>query len=115
MTKMVVRCLTADGTLLGWAETQAAVPGDGHLRAAEDVVVPIDVAGECCTLSVHWADVNVEVKVPLPTPVACVPGTSVVAFPKGQTLIKVGDMPTGLAPVTTGSRTVTVPVGSFRT
>jgi hypothetical protein len=115
VTKIVVRCLTTEGALLGWAETQAAVPGDGHLRASEPVVVLIDVDGECAAVSVHWCDVNVEVRQPLQVPYPCGAGATIVAFNAGDVLIRVGDMPNGLPPVTTKSRTVTVPTGAFRT
>jgi hypothetical protein len=65
-TKMVVRVLDAEGVLLGWAEVMAEARGDGCLwpTSADQVVVISELSGVPAALSIHWADVNIETRVP---------------------------------------------------
>ena len=65
-SKLVLRLLDADGHLLGWCQHDAAVKGDGLLRAAGVVVLVLDAPGVPTSLSIHWADVNSEIRVPMP-------------------------------------------------
>jgi hypothetical protein len=111
-TKIVCRVLSDGHVLLGWVEHWAAVPGDGYLRAAGPVSVPIATAGRVVTLSLHWCDVNIEVRVPGPDQVVS-PGDVIPLFPTHAPMIKVGDMPGPLPAVTVGSIAVGIPVGSL--
>lgn len=99
MTKVVIRVLAADESLLGWVEVRGEARGDGHLWAGHPVAVPIDQSGTPATVSIHWADVNVEIRVAAPpTPVTA--GMALLLPYGEQPLFKVGEMPQSLAPVT---------------
>ena len=112
-TKCVLRLLTAENQLLGWGQLEAQVRGDGCLWADAPVSIPIDREGVCATLSIHWCDLNVEVRVPPPVP-AVTAGRTVVLQP-GR-LLKAGEMPVNLPPVTMRqSTTVAVDVGQMGT
>ncbi len=112
-TKVVVRLLTADQILLGWAEVQALARGDGQLWCQAPVLVGIEAAGALTWLSVHWADVNVE------TRTACDgravhPGQIVTVFPHASPILCVGPMPGYLPPVTVhGPVALAVPLGQM--
>lgn len=62
-TKLVCRVFDAEGLMLGWTAHEAAMRGDGMLRASIGVTVPIEQAGVLSAVSWHWADVNVETRV----------------------------------------------------
>jgi len=109
-TKLVIRLLDAAGSLIGWTEHQAAVPGDGTLRAAADVIIVASASGYPITASVHWADINTETRITIPAmPLSA--GESLALFTKGSTILVVGQMPQNLAPVTVGRAVVSVPAG----
>lgn len=109
--KLVVRLLDPAGQLLGWCAHEAAISGDGYLRAAGSVVLAIDVEGTAAAVSVHWADVNVETRVSIPQ-TAVKQGQALVLFEKTAPMVKAGDPPaTRLPPVSTKSIAVPVPVG----
>lgn len=113
-TKLVIRLLDASGALLGWAEHQAAVRGDGKIRASETVVIPVDRVGAPVTASVHWTDVNVEFR--WPVHLARLPriGEGVTLWGADYPLIDVGAPPVGLPPVTLGGNVlVDLPVGTL--
>lgn len=110
MTKLVCRFLDANNELLGWTEVQGQIPGDGKLWCQSLSFVP-SRDGFCATLSTHWCDLNVEIRVPFGGPVSA--GIPVVVSAGPFALITVGPMATGLPPVTVGSVAVGVPVGSL--
>lgn len=99
-TKLVLRLLAADGSLLGWTEVQAE-GREGALWAIRPVAVCIEAAGVPETVSVHWADVNVEVRVPCTVTSAVTPGQIVgLPYGDGAPLITLGAPARGLPPVT---------------
>lgn len=100
--KLVIRLLGDDGQLLGWCEHQAAVKGDGCLRANGPVMLTTDLSGRPDQVSVHWADVNVETRVRYPLTGGWVPaGRPLLLYPGGEVLIRCGPMAGGLPPTTT--------------
>ncbi len=111
-TKLVVRLLNAAGDLLGSVVHHAAIKGDGCLRAAGPVVCGIAQSGFASEVSLHWADVNVEVRVPSPAP-SVQAGQIVPLFDAGAVLIQVGPMPGPLPPIVVGAVAVSVPVGGL--
>lgn len=111
-TKLVVRVLDADGAMLGSVVHDAAVKGDGCLRAAGAVVCGIAHSGFAACVSLHWADINVEVRVPAPIPEMHA-GDLVALFPADAPLITVGPMPGPLPPIVVGSTAVAIPVGEL--
>jgi len=112
--KLVVRLLSADGSLLAWSAMQAQAKQDGALWATQAFTGWGEQDGQAVTVSVHWPDVHVEVKTPLPQPLVIREG-SVVTFVWGPApMLRLGEPPTYLAPVTErGAVTVGVPVGSL--
>lgn len=100
-TKIVVRLLASPNTLLGWAEHQAIV-SDGCLRAAHPIDLVMDLPGRADVLSLHWADYNVETRVPV-GPIDTTPGESRAFFRTGDQMVFIGPPATGLPPVTTKS------------
>lgn len=98
--KLVVRVLAADGSLLGWTEVRAE-GREGALWAIRPVAVTIETSGTPETVSVHWADVNVEVRVPC-TYTASVTAGQLVGLPYDAStpLITLGQPARGLPPVT---------------
>lgn len=116
LTKLVCRLLDAEDRLLGWCWHIAAMRGDGCLRSTLPVWLDVDAAGEPKTLSVHWADMNVEVRVPWPNTVRAVtPGQALVIFEANTPMLRAGDPPLKrLPPVSTKQAVdVSVPVGQF--
>lgn len=100
--KLVVRLLDADGALLTWAEVQAEARGDGCLWPSTRVVAchPCERSGIPTMLSVHWAEVNVETRVPITLP-AVRAGDATVNLTLGDTpIVRVGAAASGLPPVT---------------
>src|SRR5688572_28631397 len=106
-TKLVLRVLSSAGELLGWEAIQAEARGDGALWAPSPVRVPIDASGAPALLSVHWADVNVELRVPYDEAPPVIPGMT-LEIPNASPLLRVGEPPQSLPPVTTRS---TVAIG----
>lgn len=115
-TKVVIRLLDLEGLLLGWVSHEAAMRGDGMLRAAGVVSVPIESSGRPMVVSLHWADLNVESRVPWPSdaPETVKAGESVALFTNDAPVIKLGEPPVGLPAVTLRKPVeVTVPVGQM--
>lgn len=113
MTKLVCRVLDADGRLLGWCAHDASVRGDGFLRASRDVAVVITHAGTPSEMSIHWADVNVETRVPMP-PMAVQAGHAYTVFQANAPMLQAGQPPVQrLPPVTVDGTYVAVPVGQL--
>ncbi len=65
VTKLVIRILDGKGDLLGWAEAIGEARGDGKITVTGPTVVGIEMGGEAEFLSVHWCDVNVEIRSPM--------------------------------------------------
>jgi len=110
-TRLVLRVLDAGGRMLGWVEHEAAVRGDGTLRASHDVRAEISTDGRAVTLSVHWPDVNTETRIPID--VAVIAGQSLALFDARGAMVTVGDKPGPLPPVTVGSRSIGLPAGKL--
>jgi hypothetical protein len=112
--KLVVRLLSADGSLLAWSAMQAQAKQDGALWATQLFTGWGEQDGQAVTVSVHWPDVHVEVKTQLPEPIDIQAGSTVtIAWGSGP-MLRLGEPPTYLAPVTErGAVTVGVPVGSL--
>ena len=111
-TKLVVRLLGQEGELLGWGVVMAEARGDGALWMPEGppLTVVAEQAGVAATVSVHWADINIETRVEaFPIPVNA---GQKVPLTFGGPMIKIGDPPQNLPAVTVRrSVTVGVPVG----
>lgn len=100
-TKLVLRVLDAQGQLLGWTAVDAEARGDGTLRATRPVSVLMDAAGTPDTVSIHWADVNVEVRVPCQGGQPLAPGVWLVLHEyEREPMIRLGTPAGGLPPVT---------------
>lgn len=110
-SKFVIRLMSATGILLGWTEIMGHARGDGCIWAEKDMEIVADCAGVPNVLSVHWADVNIEIRKAIDIgPVSI--GTR-VPIPAGM-IIRVGEMPGYLPPVTVrGNCGIGVPVGSL--
>ena len=112
LTKIVLRLLDAEGALLGAVVHDAAIKGDGCLRAAGPVVVTVAQTGCPAVLSLHWCDVNVETRIAAPVPWVTT-GQVVTLFDRDAPLIVVGPMPASLPPIVVGAVTVAVPAGGL--
>jgi hypothetical protein len=112
--KLVGRLLAADGTLLAWAPIIAEARGDGALWATQPFVGWGEATGEAVTVSVHWPDVHVEVRTPLPEPLRIQAGVPVTFAWGPAPMVRVGEPPASLPPVTErGPVAIGVPVGSL--
>lgn len=113
--KIVARVLDAAGALLGWGEIAVSPRGDATLRSVSGpLVVKVDTSGEAHVISYHWADLNVQKRVPYPGgATALQAGQSVqFSFPDDVVL----SLPSDEGPlpaVTVGASVVSVPVGKF--
>lgn len=110
-TKVVCRLLDARNQLLGWTEVQAVARGDGKLWSPGRVSIPVERAGDALSVSLHWADVNVETRVGMLATVT--PGQLVTVYPKASPIITVGEMPGPLPAVTVRSVAISLPVGQL--
>lgn len=102
--------------MLGWCWHHAAARGDGYLRSTLPVVMDIDEDGVAHEISIHWADLNVEVRVPMPPPSMRVTrGDTMQIFSANAPMLQPGNPPAHrLPPVTTKSAIdVSVPVGAM--
>lgn len=109
-TKLVIRILDAGIRLLGWAEVQAEMRGDGCLTVDAPTLVPVDDSGVPAWLSVHWCDVNVETRSRIET--SKVRTGDMFTVPGPWVAITVGAPAGGLPPVTVRSAIrVAVPTG----
>lgn len=113
MTKLVCRVLDREGLLLGWCAHEAILRGDGCLRASSPVSLTIDESGMPEVLSIHWTDVNVETRSPMPA-VPLGRGDSITVFATNAVMIQAGAPPVQrLPPVTVRHTAVAVPVGQL--
>lgn len=111
MTKLVIRVLDdASGALLGWVAHQAAIRGDGCLRASAPVIVSIRAPGRTGAVSVHWADLNTETRWPMPGR-AVAPGDTLTLFEPHAVILTVGTPPSGLPELVVGRQVVGIPSG----
>ena len=111
-TKIVVRLLGLGNKLLGWAECVGHARGDGKIWIDDPTTVMIEEAGETRFLSVHWCDVNVEVRNPVEVQ-KVTPGMF-ITLPGNWPAITCGPAAGGLPPVTVRSPIkVGVPVGAI--
>lgn len=113
VTKLVCRLLDRNDQMLGWCWHIAAMRGDGCLRSTLPVVLDVDENGIGEVLSVHWADMNVETRIPMPSlPVQR--GQALTIFPANAPMVQAGTPPEKrLPPVTTKAVEVAVPVGQL--
>lgn len=102
-TKLVLRLLDDTDRLLGWAEVAGEARGDGAIWTPGPVPIPIEADGAPAVVSIHWADINVEVRVPCARPLMTV-GDTLVCPTEAQPVIRVGAPPHHLAPVTVRQR-----------
>jgi hypothetical protein len=61
-TKLVIRILGRKEELLGWAEAVGEARGDGKIWISEPTLVLVEQDGTAMYLSMHWCDVNVEIR-----------------------------------------------------
>jgi hypothetical protein len=111
-TKIVVRLLDADNELLGWAEHAAHARGDGKLWSQAPVTIMVERDGVPVCVSLHWADLNVESRIPCPSVRVSV-GQTVTIFAAQVPMLTLGEPPKGLPAVTVGSVVVGVPTGGL--
>lgn len=112
-TKIVCRLFDAQGVMLGWTQHEAAIRGDGMIRAADAIAVTIDQAGELSAVSWHWVDVNVETRVAVPLR-RVVQGQTIIVAHRDDPLIHCGPMPGPLPAVTLRqSPVIGVPAGQL--
>lgn len=100
--------------MLGWCWHIAAMRGDGCLRSTLPVVVDVDESGTPAVLSVHWADMNVETRVPMPQ-MTVTRGQALKVFDSNQPMLSCGEPPTKrLPPISTKNMVdISVPVGQL--
>lgn len=103
ITRIIVRIMEVDDRLLGWTETLAEARGDGCLWPSNGphCSVLIEASGWANQVSLHWADVNVELRRPAPaTEKRLEPGDIVTLTWADQPIFRVGEQANGLPPVT---------------
>lgn len=102
--------MDADGALLGWTAVQAEARGDGCLWAPSQTVVPFDVNGRAAVVSFHLADFHIEHRMAIDVPASVGSGVTLA-----QPLIKLGEPPVSLPPVTVRAQPVSIamPVGTL--
>lgn len=111
-TKLVVRVLDAEGALLAWAPVWALAKGDGCLWVSETYQAAVETPGTPAFLSVHWADINIEIRQPFAGQPLAV-GQLINLHWDGPVII-VGPAAGGLPPVTVrGAVQIGVPAGSL--
>ncbi len=108
-TKFVLRVVDDANVLYGWVEVPAEARGDGCLWAKAPALLAIECAGAPTVLSVHWADVNVELR--REWTLGPVSLGQIVTIPNDTPLLIVGPMATGLVPVTVRGAAIVMPVG----
>lgn len=112
VTKLVVRLLDPGGMLLGWAEVQGQARGDGCLWVEEQTIIQLEHDGTVAFLSIHWCDVNVELRSEVER--AQVKFGEVMTLPGDWEAMRVGPAAGGLPPVTVRqSVSIGIPVGNF--
>lgn len=111
-TKLVIRMLDAAEELIGWAEAAGQARGDGKLWVEEPTLVMIERDAVIAYLSVHWCDVNVEIRSAVE--LAKVTAGQLLRLPGDWEAIVVGPAAGGLPSVTVRTPVeVRVPVGAF--
>lgn len=111
-TKLVVRMLDAAEQLIGWAEVSGQARGDGKLWVEEPTLVMIERDGVIAYLSVHWCDVNVEIRSAIER--AAVTAGQLLRLPGDWEAIAVGPAAGGLPSVTVRTPVeVRIPVGTI--
>lgn len=98
MTKLVVRILGIEGELLGWAEAVGEARGDGKLWVVDPTLIGIERDGVTAHVSIHWCDVNIEVRPPMEPHFVKI--GSVFTIPGEWDAITCGPAAGGLPPVT---------------
>ena len=84
------------------------------LRASGPVALTIEAAGLAHELSIHWADMNVETRIPMPILAPMRVGNIVTLFQHDAPMLKVGEPPAQrLPPVTVYAVQVAIPVGQL--
>ena len=106
-TRLHARLLGKDGELLGWCEVPVEARGDGKLWSATPTVLVAECDGWTSFLSLHWVDVNVEVRQSIPE-VRVTFGQPVTILTAGPVFM-VGPMPDALAPVTVRTPAMVAP------
>jgi len=107
MNKLVIRVMEGDrlspdhGRMLGWQETLCYARGDGQLWAGQTVHVPIEHTGTASYVSVHWADVNVDVRLPINESVSAKVGDILTVLTVDTPIFRVGPQSGGLPPTVT--------------
>lgn len=113
MYKVVVRLMDDSGRMLGWAEDHAHARGDGKLWIEHPVAVPVIEDGLFTKISAHWADVNIEVRMPIVAPLPIVKG-QIVPIEAPWPVFDLGRPAGGLPPVViTRNVAITVPTGTL--
>lgn len=97
-TKLVVRLLDEHDNLLGWAECEGQMRGDGKLWVKDPTPIMIESAGTVAYHSVHWCDANVEIRSRVDH-AAVTPG-QMIQVPGDWVPVVIGKAASGLPPVT---------------
>lgn len=106
-----VRLIDKQNQLLGWTQVSARARGDGQLWTEEPVLAAVEVAGMLDVISVHWVDVNVEIRAGVPEPVHLAPGKIFLIFEAGP-IFRVGPQAGGLPPIVLNTPVrVSLPLG----
>lgn len=112
MYTLHVRLIDANEKLLGWASVPAEAHGDGQLWTKEPVLAAIEQDGSLAAISVHWVDLNVELRIHVPTPTPMTLGQILAVFEAGP-IFRVGPAAGGLPPIVLRTPvSVAVPNGS---
>lgn len=111
-TKLVLRLLTDKSELLGWAEVEGDARGDGQIWVDPPTIIPLEQSGTLAHVSVHWCDVNVEIRQDVDH--TSVKAGDVMTLPGNWAAITVGPAAGGLPPVTVRSNVaINVPLGAL--
>ena len=111
-TKLIVRILNEQEEMLGWAEAVGHARGDGKIWVDAPTQVFIEESGVVFYLSVHWCDVNVEIRSRVDP--ASVIKNNMLELPGDWPAITCGPAAGGLPPVTVRAPIVIgIPVGAM--
>ena len=111
-TKLVIRILDRQEQLLGWAEVVGEARGDGKIWIKDPTHILIEQDGVTGFHSIHWCDVNVEIRT-LVEPRKVKLG-DVLVIDGEHEAINCGPAAGGLPPVTVRTPvTIGIPVGSL--
>lgn len=110
-TTFIVRLMDAEKALLAWTQILVVARGDGCFYAIDSsMTLMVSKAGKPAWISYHWADMNIEWRVPITSDIVGV-GLPVVLRLPTDALVTVGQAPTDLPAVTVGGAVITVPSG----